>query len=81
MKIKMLPKFSNTYLISIKNLAEKIYLCHLIFKNKIFFDVNDILLKNLYSTYLSFLNLSKVSKKIKKASDRRGHFVEFIKDV
>jgi hypothetical protein len=27
------------------------------------------------------LNLSKVSKKIKKASDRRGHFVEFIKDV
>ena len=79
-KIKLFPKITNIYSISIKDLAEKIYFCHLIFKNKLFFDISDIFLKNLYSTYLSFLNLPRFAKKIKKAKDHRGDFVEFMKD-
>lgn len=77
---KQINNFKNIYSIKISQLAEKIYLCKSIFENNLVFNVDDIFMKNLYSTYLSFVPISKISKKIKQHEDKRGSFIEFIKD-
>lgn len=71
-------EIKKTFSISLKDLANLIKN----FKKKTFLikpDFPNDFTKNLYSTYLSFANKKNFSYKIKKFSDERGFFSEFIK--
>jgi UDP-2-acetamido-2,6-beta-L-arabino-hexul-4-ose reductase len=74
-------KIKNIFLITLSNLVsiiksfnkrEKIYLPN---------NISNSLIKNLYSTYLSFFSKKDFTYKIKKFSDKRGYFSEFLKNA
>jgi len=68
------------YYIKLGDLAKKIELCKAIFDNSLYFNTQDLFFKKLYSTYITFVGKSKLIKKIKVISDKRGSFSELIKD-
>jgi UDP-2-acetamido-2,6-beta-L-arabino-hexul-4-ose reductase len=72
-------EIKKTFSISLNDLANLIKN----FKKKTFLikpDFSNDFTKNLYSTYLSFANKKNFSYKIKKLSDERGFFSEFLKN-
>ena len=75
--IKIDKKFITTT--TPKLILEKLLLFQKNRHNKFIPEFNDVLTKNLYSTFLTFLPKSKFVYPIKKMTDRRGDFVEFIK--
>lgn len=73
------PKIVNTTKITVNELALKIRICSVYFTKNIYFEVNNDLLKKLYSTYLSYVSSKKILKTFHKIKDKRGEFVEFAK--
>ena len=74
------PKIKNVFAITLFNLVnlirsfnkkEKIYLPN---------NISNSLIKNLYSTYISFFLKKDFTYKLKRCSDRRGYFSEFLKN-
>jgi len=76
---KPFVEIKKTFSISLNDLANLIKN----FKKKTFLikpDFPNIFTKNLYSTYLSFAGTNNFSYKIKKFSDERGYFSEFLRN-
>ena len=71
--------FSNFHKISLINLLEIIKDFYLNREKLFLSDMSNNLIKNLYSTYISFLPLRKIAYKIKYHKDNRGKFIEFLK--
>ena len=74
------PKIKNVFVITLFNLVnlirsfnkkEKIYLPN---------NISNSLIKNLYSTYISFFLKKDFTYKLKRFSDHRGYFSEFLKN-
>ena len=78
-KNRIIQKFQFTKKISVRNLSKTI----LNFENaRKKFYINDLgkkFIRDLYSTYISFLPKNKVKYKLNSNNDSRGSFVEFIK--
>ncbi len=75
---KIISKFKYTNNISVKKLSELIFNFE---KNrdKLFIDQSSKFVKNLYSTYISFLPKKKFTYKLKSKTDHRGSFTEILK--
>lgn len=73
------PSLKPQTIITVKDLVNKIKLCKKIFDEDIYFNIKDNFLKKLYSTYLSFAPIKKITKKKPFFTDKRGSFSEFIK--
>jgi UDP-2-acetamido-2,6-beta-L-arabino-hexul-4-ose reductase len=68
--------FNKISLINLFKIIKEFYLN----REKLFLsDMSNILIKNLYSTYISFLPKHKIAYKIKSYKDYRGIFIEFLK--
>ena len=65
--------------ISLKNLSNLIFLFEKNRNNNYVNNFNNKFIKNLYSTYISFLPKNKFSYSLDLKKDKRGHFVEFLK--
>lgn len=70
---------NNTYIISLKNLADKLYIFKEIRKNLVMPGFSDEFTKKLYSTWLSYLDISNLSYELEMKRDNRGWLSEFIK--
>jgi UDP-2-acetamido-2,6-beta-L-arabino-hexul-4-ose reductase len=70
---------SNTYRITLGDLAEKIYFLRDIRKTLLLPDFNVPFMKCLYATYLSFLDKDDFSYKLEQKKDQRGSLVEILK--
>jgi len=72
-------KIKNVFWITLSNLVNVIRSFNK--KEKIYLpsNISDLLIKNLYSTYISFFSKKNFSYKLKKFSDKRGYFSEFLK--
>ena len=73
-------KIKNIFSISLLNLANVIRSFNK--KEKIYLpsNISNSLIKNLYSTYISFFSKKDFIYRLKKFSDKRGHFSEFLKN-
>jgi UDP-2-acetamido-2,6-beta-L-arabino-hexul-4-ose reductase len=73
-------KIKNVFLITLLNLANVIRSFKT--KDKIYLpnNVSNSLIKNLYSTYISFFLKKDFTYKLKRFSDKRGYFSEFLKN-
>lgn len=76
---KKIYKVSREYHITLGELAKMIKSFEESRNNLIVPDMKNMLIKNLYSTYLSFLPENKFSYDLKMNIDQRGSFTEFIK--
>ena len=74
-------KIKNIFSISLLNLANVIRSFNK--KEKIYLpsNISNSLIKNLYSTYISFFAKKDFIYRLKKFSDKRGHFSEFLKNL
>ena len=73
-------KIKNVFLITLLNLVNVIRSFKT--KDKIYLpnNVSNPLIKNLYSTYISFFSKKDFTYKLKRFSDKRGYFSEFLKN-
>jgi UDP-2-acetamido-2,6-beta-L-arabino-hexul-4-ose reductase len=73
-------KIKNIFSISLLNLANVIRSFNK--KEKIYLpsNISNSLIKNLYSTYISFFEKKDFTYRLKKFSDKRGYFSEFLKN-
>ena len=78
-KLKIVSKFKNVKKINLKNLSELIYNFHNSRKNLYSINFKNKFVKNLYSTYISFLPKKNFSYNLKLKKDNRGSFMEFLK--
>ena len=78
-KLILYPKIKNTHKIKVSEIAKKIFNFKKQLDNKYIGDFSKKIDKNLFSTYVSFIPKNKIFMKIKKNSDSRGNFVEYIK--
>ena len=62
-----------------KELAKIIFQFELMRKQFYIGSLDTKFLKNLYSTFVSFLPRKKINYKLIKKTDKRGHFLEFLK--
>jgi UDP-2-acetamido-2,6-beta-L-arabino-hexul-4-ose reductase len=80
-KKKSFIRIDNTFSITLANLVSLIKNFNKNEKNYLPNNISNSLIKNLYSTYISFFSKKDFSYKIKKFSDRRGYFSEFLKNI
>ena len=78
-KLSIIKKFDNTKKINLKSLSDLIFLFEKNRKENFIDDFNDKFIKNLYSTYVSYLPSHKVSYSLPSKKDNRGNFIEFLK--
>lgn len=79
LKTEHFYKIEKSYFITVKKLAETINIFDEQRKNLIIPDLSDELIKKLYSTYLSYLPISNLKRKMKANTDERGIFSEILK--
>lgn len=68
-----------TFEISLGDLSDRIHMIHAIRSSLIVPNLNDLLNKFLYATYISYLPTDSFSYQLTKNSDERGYLAEFIK--
>ncbi len=73
------PKIKKTHKIKVSEIAKKIFLFKQQLDSKYIADLSEKIDKDLFSTFISFIPKNKIFMKIKKNSDNRGNFVEYIK--
>ena len=78
-KLSIIKKFDNTKKINLKSLSDLIFYLRKTEKENFIDDFNDKFIKNLYSTYVSYLPSHKVSYSLPSKKDNRGNFIEFLK--
>lgn len=71
-KIFYITVFDLVNLIKSFNQKEKVYLPN---------NISNSLVKNLYSTYISYFSKKDFKYELKKISDKRGYFCEFLKNI
>ena len=74
-------KIEKTFSITLANLVSLIKNFNKNEKNYLPNNISNSLIKNLYSTYISFFSKKDFAYKIKRFSDRRGYFSEFLKNT
>jgi UDP-2-acetamido-2,6-beta-L-arabino-hexul-4-ose reductase len=77
---KTIYKFNGEVKISLSKLKNIIESFKKLKENEIPKRISNKFIKNLYSTYLSFLEKKDIKQKLKSNRDNRGHFVEMIKN-
>ena len=78
-KLSIIKKFDNTKKINLKSLSDLIFLFEKNRKENFIDDFNDKFIKNLYSTYVSYLPSHKVSYSLPSKKDNRGILLNFLK--
>ena len=79
-KNKIINKFSGEVKISLSKLKYTIENFKNLKDDEIPNQISNKFIKNLYSTYLTFVDLQNIKKKLKSHKDHRGNFVEIIKN-
>ena len=79
-KNKIINKFSGEVKISLSKLKYTIENFKNLKDDEIPNQISNKFIKNLYSTYLTFVDLKNIKKKLKSHKDHRGNFVEIIKN-
>jgi UDP-2-acetamido-2,6-beta-L-arabino-hexul-4-ose reductase len=74
------PKIKNVFSITLSNLVNLIRSFDKKEKTYLPNNISHTLIKNLYSTYISFFLKKDFTYKLKRLSDRRGYFSEFLKN-
>lgn len=78
-RFKVIEKFKFVQKISLKKISEIILNFEKKRKNFYIENIDTKFLKNLYSTYISYLPRRKIQYKLKQYNDSRGSFMEFLK--